>query len=168
MATEAEEVDSASPTYQEFARLYRIARAMRPSDLDRWNGELRAHTDDLWGSVNPTTGTITLNQEQVLRYLTGSPSQTDRAEQAQALQTVLHETYHQRVAIDARAGYSKLATDSHAYPTRPVDSAPAFTLRRNRPPVRVTFQEEGPWRSWSSTASSTMPSVAFAALAPRA
>ncbi|MDX6239890.1 MAG: hypothetical protein QOG10_4705 [Kribbellaceae bacterium] len=135
MATEAEQVDSASPTYQEFARLYRIARSMRPSDIDRWNGELHAHTDDVWGSVNPTTGTITLNHEQVLRYLTGSPSHTDRAEQAQALQTVLHETYHQRVAINAPSepnafrGYESKALDEGLTEYQASQDVMAFGVR---------------------------------------
>jgi len=94
-------IDRRSPAYQEFARLYRIARAMRPSSRDGWNGELYSRGDDVWGSVNPRSGAISLNDRQVLPYLTGRESQTDRAEQTQALQTVLHEAYHQRVETDA-------------------------------------------------------------------
>ncbi len=94
-------IDPASRVYQEFARLYSVARAMRPSNHDGWNGELYSRDDDVWGSVNPKSGAISLNARQVLPYLTGAPSPSHRAEQTQALQTVLHEAYHQGVETDA-------------------------------------------------------------------
>ena len=62
-------IDPRSPAYHEFARLYRIARAMRPSSRDGWNGELYSRGDDVWGSVNPRSGAISLNDRQVLPYL---------------------------------------------------------------------------------------------------
>lgn len=101
MAPEIRRIDPASPVYQEFARLYTVARGIRPSGLDRWNGELLASDDDFWGSANPKTGTITVSQHRVLPYLTGSRSSAHPGWQAQALQTVLHEAYHQRVPVDA-------------------------------------------------------------------
>jgi hypothetical protein len=101
MALEIRRIDPASSVYQEFARLYSVARGIRPRGLDRWNGELLTSDDDLWGSVNPKTGTITVSQHRVLPYLTGSRSSTHPNWQAQALQTVLHEAYHQGVPVDA-------------------------------------------------------------------
>ncbi len=101
MATSFRRVDPASLEYGEFARLYGIAKAMRPSSRDGWNGELYARDDRVWGSVNPMSGAISLNQTTVLPYLTGRASAENADEQAQALQTVLHETFHQRVETDA-------------------------------------------------------------------
>jgi hypothetical protein len=104
MSDDRQPVDPRSPTYQEFARLYRLARATRPpvrDDGHTWNGELLAR-DDIWGSTDPRSGAISLNKHTVLPYLTGRPSPDDRAEQTQALQTVLHEYYHHRVVTDAR------------------------------------------------------------------
>jgi hypothetical protein len=101
MTPQVRRIDPASPIYQEFARLYRAARQIRPSGVDRWNGELLARDDDVWGSVNPKTGTMALSQHRVLPYLTGSRSLTHPGRQAQALQTVLHEAYHLRVPVDA-------------------------------------------------------------------
>ncbi len=101
--TERLPVEPRSPVYQEFSRLYGIAHAMRPPvrrNGGGWNGELFAHTG-AWGSVHPKTGAMSLHHERVLPYLTGTQSMTSPGKQAQALQTVLHEYYHQRVEIDA-------------------------------------------------------------------
>lgn len=87
--------------YREFARLYRIARALRPTDVARWNGELSATHRAAWGSVNPATGAISLSAQHVLPYLTGSTSQTHPGEQAEALATVLHEATHSGMELKA-------------------------------------------------------------------
>ncbi len=44
---------------------------------------------------------MSFHAERVLPYLTGTQSKTSAAQQIQALQTVLHECYHQRVETDA-------------------------------------------------------------------
>jgi hypothetical protein len=55
-------IEPSSPVYQEVARLHPIAKQMRPSGLDRWNGELYARFDDKWGGLG-RDGTMQLNQE---------------------------------------------------------------------------------------------------------
>lgn len=93
-------VDRESETYKEFARLYQVARQMRPSDVDRWNGDLYAHDEGKWGGFITKTGAMRLSQEYVLDHL-GPESGTDPRMQAQALATVLHESKHARTEIDA-------------------------------------------------------------------
>ncbi|MEU8225447.1 hypothetical protein [Kribbella sp. NPDC048915] len=44
-------VDRSSQTYQEFARLHRIAQELHPGGGDRWNEHLYARTDDAWGGL---------------------------------------------------------------------------------------------------------------------
>jgi hypothetical protein len=90
-----------SVVYREFARLYRLARTLRPTGVDRWNGELWATHGELWGSVNPTTGAVRLSARQVLPYLTGSTSHSHPGEQAEALATVLHEGTHTGMELKA-------------------------------------------------------------------
>ncbi|GAA0614447.1 hypothetical protein HPO96_26135 [Kribbella sandramycini] len=93
-------VDPSSRTYQEFARLYQIAQELRPGSEDRWNRELYARTDDKWGGL-AVDGTMRLHKDLVLDQLTGGEPTDDPDRQAQALATVLHESEHARVAIDA-------------------------------------------------------------------
>src|SRR5258705_3840060 len=93
-------IEPSSAVYQEVARLYQIARQLRPSGLDRWNGELYARFDDKWGALG-RDGTMRLNQDLVLRHLTGGQLSDDPELQGQALATVLHESYHSRVEFDA-------------------------------------------------------------------
>jgi hypothetical protein len=90
-----------SAVYREFARLYRIARMLRPTSVDRWNGELYATHGELWGGVNPATGAIRLSAQHVLPYLTGSTSHSHPGEQAEALATVLHEATHTGMELKA-------------------------------------------------------------------
>lgn len=54
-------IEPSSPVYQEVARLYQIARQLRPSGLDRWNGELYARFDDKWGGLG-RDGTMRLGR----------------------------------------------------------------------------------------------------------
>jgi hypothetical protein len=90
-----------SAVYREFARLYRIARLLRPTSVDRWNGELYATHGERWGSVSPATGAIRLSAQHVLPYLTGSTSHRYPGEQAEALATVLHEATHTGMGLRA-------------------------------------------------------------------
>ncbi|MDX6283475.1 MAG: hypothetical protein QOH03_4546 [Kribbellaceae bacterium] len=90
-----------SAVYQEFSRLYRLARAQRPTSIDRWNGHLYATDSDRLGAFDPRTCDIRLSADRTLRHLTGSSSLTNPSDQAQALATVLHEATHAGMATDA-------------------------------------------------------------------
>lgn len=91
-------VDRDSPIYQEVARLHAVAREMRPSGLDRWNGDLYASsTPNRYGALMPN-GDLELSQSLVLDHLSGST--TGHPDQAQALATVYHESLHSRVSMD--------------------------------------------------------------------
>lgn len=100
MQADFERVDRASPVYQEFARLYRIARDLRPSGVDRWNGELSARTDDKWGGFQQD-GSMRLSRDLVLAHLSGAADGRNPRVQAQALATVLHESGHAGAVLDA-------------------------------------------------------------------
>lgn len=87
--------------HREFVRLHRIARSLRPTSVDRWNGELYATDADIWGSVHPVTGAVRLSATLVLPHLTGSSSHQYPVEQAEALATVLHESTHLGMELKA-------------------------------------------------------------------
>jgi hypothetical protein len=95
-------IDPESPVYQEVARLYRIAQEIRPGGLDRWNGELYSRTDDKYGGLT-RDGTFRLSQTLVLDQLTGGEGTGDPVRQGQAVATVLHESLHARVEMDAKS-----------------------------------------------------------------
>lgn len=90
-----------SAVHREFVRLYRIARVLRPTPIDRWNGELYATDAAVWGSVSPLTGAVRLSAKLVLPHLTGSTSHQHPVEQAEALATVLHESTHTGMELKA-------------------------------------------------------------------
>jgi hypothetical protein len=90
-----------SAVYREFERLYQLARTLRPTSTDRWNGDLVAGGTDNWGSVDRKSGTITLSAHHVLRHLRGSDSRGSADQQAQALATILHEATHAGMALEA-------------------------------------------------------------------
>jgi hypothetical protein len=94
-------IDPESPVYQEVERLYRIAHEVRPGGLDRWNGELYSRTDDKYGGLT-RDGTLRLNERLVLDQLTGGEGTDNPVWQGQALATVLHESLHARVEMDAK------------------------------------------------------------------
>jgi hypothetical protein len=81
-------IEPSAPVYQEVARLYQIAKQLRPGGLDLWNSELYARFDDKWGGLG-RDGTMRLNNDLVLRHLTGGQLSDDPAIQGQALATVL-------------------------------------------------------------------------------
>jgi hypothetical protein len=93
-------IEPSSALYQEFARLYQIAQEQHPGGEDRWNRELYAITDAKWGGLTPD-GTMRLNEELVLKHLTGGELSDDPERQGQALATVLHESKHARAGLDA-------------------------------------------------------------------
>ncbi|MET9269211.1 hypothetical protein [Kribbella sp. NPDC003557] len=100
--------------YREVVRLYRIARSLRPTTIDRWTGALYATQADTWGGLHPKTGALKLSADRVLPYLTGSVLPADRRRQAQALGTVLHEATHGGMRIDAPAEPNAVRT-MHSY-----------------------------------------------------
>jgi len=92
-------IDHSSEDYRRFEWLYRAARAFRPSGIDRWNGELYATVGEgeNWGSLHPD-GYFKLSKELVFDRL--GPD-TPTADQAEALATILHESHHARVEVNA-------------------------------------------------------------------
>lgn len=91
-----------SAAYREFARLYWLARSIRPTGVERWSGDLYATDAETCGGFNNRTGSIMVSGPLVLQYLTGSVA-ADRRSQSQALATVLHEATHAGMEMDARA-----------------------------------------------------------------
>jgi hypothetical protein len=94
-------VDPDSAVYHEVERLYRIARSLRRTTVDLWNGELYATSADTWGGFHHKTGALKLSEHRVLQHLTGSVSPINPEQQAEALATVLHEATHGGMQIDA-------------------------------------------------------------------
>ena len=90
---------------------------MRPGGLDRWNGELYSRTDDKYGGLT-RDGTFRLNQTLVLDHLTGGEGTGDPVRQGQALATVLHESLHARVEMDAKSEPNALRKSSPSGWTR--------------------------------------------------
>ncbi|MEV5962263.1 hypothetical protein AB0L70_10905 [Kribbella sp. NPDC051952] len=89
-----------SAIYQEVARLYRIAQSLRPTGIDRWNGDVLATTADIWGAMHPKSGVLRLSEARVLAHLGGSSGSTS-SQRAQALATILHEATHGGMLVDA-------------------------------------------------------------------
>ncbi|MGZ0152591.1 hypothetical protein ACXJJ3_36415 [Kribbella sp. WER1] len=93
------QVDPESPEYQRFAELYKAARALRPNETDLWKGDLYATTGEGgWGAFDPRSGSFKLSKELVLDQLGQDANPSD---QVAALSTILHETNHARVPVDA-------------------------------------------------------------------
>lgn len=90
-----------SATYREFARLYHLARRLRPTGVDRWNADLYATDTKNWGEFSPKTGDMRLSGPLVLQRLIDSPREVSRAQRAEALATVLHEATHAGMPTDA-------------------------------------------------------------------
>jgi hypothetical protein len=103
-------VDRSSAAYHEFVRLHRIACDMRPGHRSRWNGELYTFDGDPWGGYDPETGRMLLSRQLVLDHLTDSTANPLGDAQAEALATVLHESYHATAEYesdDPNAVYSR-------------------------------------------------------------
>ncbi|TCC51004.1 hypothetical protein E0H75_12725 [Kribbella capetownensis] len=92
-------INPSSEEYRRFVHLYEVARALRPSKIDRWNRELYATVGeaDCWGSLQPD-GSFKFSKELVFDKLGDHATPQERV---QALTTVLHESNHARVQIDA-------------------------------------------------------------------
>ncbi|GAB3835297.1 hypothetical protein [Kribbella italica] len=89
------------PVYREFVRLYQLARGLRRTSVDRWNGELLVSPVGHLGGFSPITGRIRLAGDSVLRHLDPASTTTTRYERAEALATVLHEATHAGMETDA-------------------------------------------------------------------
>src|SRR5689334_12364968 len=87
-----------SHTYREFARLYDLARQLRPTAADRWNRELYA-TSDL-GGFDHGSGAIRMHESLLREGLTRRPAANPQL-QAGALATVLHRAAQAGMAVDA-------------------------------------------------------------------
>jgi len=92
-------VDRDSEEYRRFAELYKAARALRPNETDLWKGDLYATSGEGgWGAFQQQDGSFKLSRELVLDQLGPDANPHD---QVQALSTILHETNHARVPVDA-------------------------------------------------------------------
>ncbi|GAA3133506.1 hypothetical protein JOF29_002342 [Kribbella aluminosa] len=93
------QLERSSAEYRRFAELYRVARALRPNETDRWNGDLytTAGEGTAWGSFQPD-GSFKLSKELIFDKLGPDASPQEKV---QALTTILHETNHARVVINA-------------------------------------------------------------------
>ncbi len=124
-----------SAVYREFVRLHRTARTLRPTPIDRWNGQLYATDAAIWGGVSPVTGAVRLSDKLVLPHLTGSTSHQHPVEQAEALATVLHESTHAGMNLKAptepNAVHSlhSLGLTEGVAEVRAMDDFQAFTWR---------------------------------------
>jgi hypothetical protein len=87
-----------SHKYREFARLYDLARQLRPTAADRWNRELYA-TSDLRG-FDHGSGAIRMHKSLLREGLTRHPAANPQL-QAGALATVLHRAAQAGMAVDA-------------------------------------------------------------------
>lgn len=136
---DAKLVPPGSAVHQEFARLHHLARSLRPTAVDRWNGELYATDAEVCGGFDPKSGAIHLSESRVLRHLTGSTSKTAPQGQAQALATILHESTHASMETDApaepnavRSPHSQGAMEGFAE-VRTVNDFEAFTNNAGYP-----------------------------------
>ncbi|MGW6277463.1 hypothetical protein [Kribbella sp. NPDC055071] len=101
-----------SPTYGEFARLHRLARSLRPTGPDRWNGDLyTSSAENAWGGFDPRTGAIQLSDTTVLPYLTRETIPQASAAQSQALASVLHASTRASIAMDDPAARNAVRSD---------------------------------------------------------
>lgn len=123
-------VDPSSPAYEEFARLHRIVCDMRPGHRSHWNGELYTFDGDPWGGYDTESGRMLLSRQLVLDQFAGPPSEA----QAEALATVLHESYHATAELesdDPNAVHSRatIALDEGLTERRTRNDFPVFTKR---------------------------------------
>jgi hypothetical protein len=140
---EARLVPRESATYREFARLYQLARRLRPTGIDRWNGDLYATGVENWGEFAPKTGDMRLSGTLVLQRLTARPGEVTEYRRAEALATVLHEATHAGMATDAadepnavRTAHSQGLMEGFAE-VRTVQDFPAFARLAGYPGIEL-------------------------------
>jgi hypothetical protein len=138
-------VDPSSAAYEEFARLHRIVCDMRPGHRSHWNGELYTFDGDPWGGYDTESGRMLLSRQLVLDQFAGPPSEA----QAEALATVLHESYHATAELesdDPNAVHSRatIALDEGLTERRTLNDFSVFTKRAGYQGVSLdTNQYEG-------------------------
>lgn len=98
MPESGQRVPEDSRAYLEFARLYDLARQLRPTAVDRWNRELYA-TSDL-GGFDQTSGAIGIHEQLLREGLTRHPAAKPQL-QAAALSTVLNRATQAGMVVDA-------------------------------------------------------------------
>ncbi|TDW54836.1 hypothetical protein [Kribbella pratensis] len=98
MPESAERVRENSPTYREFARLYELARQLRPTGVDRWNRELYETSGS--GGYDQETGAIGIHQP-LLREGLATQSTANPRLQARALHAVLTRATQAGMDLDA-------------------------------------------------------------------
>ncbi|MFF0270581.1 hypothetical protein [Kribbella sp. NPDC004536] len=98
MPDAAQRVPEDSAAYREFARLYDLARELRPTAVDGWNRALYATNGP--GGFDHQSGAIGVDEPLLRHELTGRPSATPRR-QAHALATVLHRATEAGMPKDA-------------------------------------------------------------------
>ncbi|MFD3405916.1 hypothetical protein ACFWUU_34835 [Kribbella sp. NPDC058693] len=98
MPESGQRVPEDSQTYREFARLYDLARRLRPTAVDRWNRELYA-TSDL-GGFDQASGAIGIHEQLLREGLTRHPAARPQL-QAAALATVLDRGTRAGMAVNA-------------------------------------------------------------------
>jgi hypothetical protein len=123
-------VDPSSPAYEEFARLHRIVCDMRPGRRSHWSGDLYTFDGDPWGGYDTESGRMLLSRQLVLDQFAGPPSEA----QAEALATVLHESYHATAELDSddpNAVHTRatIALDEGLTERRTLNDFPVFAKR---------------------------------------
>lgn len=108
MAESAQRVPESSSTYSEFARLYDLARQLRPTGADRWDRTLYATSGG--GGFDHRTGAIGVNERTLREGLTRDAT-ADPRQQAHALATVLHRATHAGMELDAPLEANAVRTD---------------------------------------------------------
>jgi hypothetical protein len=98
MPDTAQRVPEDSATYREFARLYDVARRLRPTGIDRWNRELYATSGV--GYFDQRTGSIEMH-DGLLRKGLGPQASGGPRWQAAALATVLNRATQAGMVLDA-------------------------------------------------------------------
>jgi hypothetical protein len=81
MGDRMDRVPEGSAAYREFARLYALARSIRPTAFDGWNRQLFATTGDQRGCFNTRTGAIRVSGPLLAECVTG-PETVNRRRRA--------------------------------------------------------------------------------------
>lgn len=98
MSDPGHRISEGSPTYDEFSRLYDLARQLRPTGVDRWNRELYATRGA--GGFDQQTGAIGIREPLLREGLTSHPTENPRR-QARALAAVLNRVTQAGMDLDA-------------------------------------------------------------------
>ncbi|NIK58053.1 hypothetical protein [Kribbella shirazensis] len=109
MPEPAQRVPEDSAAYREFARLYNVARQLRPTGVDRWNRELYATRGP--GYFDQRIGAIGVNENRLRQGLTLPSEPANSRVHAAALATVLRRASQAGMALDAPGEANAVRTD---------------------------------------------------------